>query len=102
MIVLIKQRALMDGIRMMNSKRFLSLQIHNANGISEQIERISSLNVRLEDGSLLGIRPGHTNLIAATARGVLSYVLDGNLSTLDIEAGFLIIDQNVVKILTSA
>ncbi len=86
----------------MNSEALLSLQIHSPGGLREQIDQISSLNVRLDDGSLLGIRPGHTPLIASAAKGVLSYVNEGKRYTLNIEAGFLIVSQNVVRILTTA
>lgn len=86
----------------MSPEAFLSLEVHSPSGLRIQIERISSLNVRLDDGSLLGIRPGHARLIASAAKGVLHYIADGKHSTLKVEAGFLTVNDNVVKILTTA
>lgn len=40
----------------------LSLEVLGAEGMILKAEEISSINVRMEDGTLLGIRPGHTRL----------------------------------------
>ena len=44
----------------------LSLIVYSVDGSKTQESDIESLNVRLIDGSLIGIRPGHDRLIAMT------------------------------------
>ncbi|MCJ7695650.1 MAG: hypothetical protein MUO40_09500 [Anaerolineaceae bacterium] len=61
---------------------------------------VSAINIRLEDGRLLGIRPGHAPLIANTAAGNISYTIDSQVFEMPIPAGILTVRKNVVKILT--
>jgi len=63
-------------------------------------KNVSSINIRLDDGRLLGIRPGHASLIANTAACNISYTIDGKVSETPIPAGILTVRKNVVKILT--
>ena len=86
----------------MDSEDFLSLEVHSPGGLKEKIDGIESLNIRLDDGSLLGIRPGHAPLIATAVRSVLNYTVDGRQKALNIDAGFVTVDHDTVKILTTA
>jgi len=65
------------------------------------LEDIKSLRVKLEDGSELGIMPGHTPLIAATGDGLLRYTTSDGKQELNVKGGIMTIKKNVVSILTT-
>lgn len=79
----------------------LSLEVMGAEGIILKADEITSINVRMENGTLLGIRPGHTPLIGPAKSGRISYTIDGQLHHTQIEAGILTIRKNLVRILTT-
>jgi len=55
----------------------------------------------LEDGSWLGIRPGHAPMIAATGDGELKVRQDGTDQKVAVKAGILTLSDNLVSILTT-
>ena len=57
--------------------------------------------VHVEDGSWLGIRPGHAPLIAATSDGEMKVRKDHQDQTVAIKAGILTLSDNLVSILTT-
>ncbi len=66
-----------------------------------ELEQVERLQVRLEDGSWLGIRPGHAAMIAATGDGKLKYRKDNQDQTVMVKAGILTLSGNLVSILTT-
>ena len=64
-------------------------------------EDIKALTVTLEDGSLLGILPGHAPLIAATSDSLLRFTDQEGKQELSVKAGIMSIKNNVVSILTT-
>ncbi|HOZ37845.1 MAG TPA: hypothetical protein PLH64_03760 [Anaerolineaceae bacterium] len=66
-----------------------------------ELEQVERLQVRLEDGSWLGIRPGHAAMIAATGDGELKYRKDNQDQTVSVKAGILTLSDNLVSILTT-
>ena len=79
----------------------LSLIVYSVDGSKTQESDIESLNVRLIDRSLIGIRPGHDRLIAMTDGSELFFQRNGETIELDAEAGLLAVEKNVVKIFTT-
>ena len=79
----------------------LSLEVLGAEGMILKAEEISSINVRMEDGTLLGIRPGHTPLIGPAQAGIITYTMAGQAYQAQIEAGILTVRKNLVRILTT-
>jgi F0F1-type ATP synthase epsilon subunit len=65
------------------------------------LEGITSLQLKLADGSWLGIRPGHAPLIAATDDGLLKYKQDGEEQTAPVKAGIMTLSNNLISILTT-
>lgn len=65
------------------------------------LEEVMSLQVRLDDGSWLGIHPGHAPLIATTSDGQLKALIGGEVQTYPVKAGILTLKSNVVSILTT-
>ena len=86
----------------MTNDVLLTLQVIGTDGMLLDVDGVSSINVRMENGSLVGIRPGHTPLIGLTASGVLNYKKDGVIFYESIQDGILTIDQNAVRILTTS
>jgi F0F1-type ATP synthase epsilon subunit len=66
-----------------------------------ELEQVERLQVRLEDGSWLGIRPGHAAMIAATGDGELKYRKDNQDQIVSVKAGILTLSDNLVSILTT-
>ena len=79
----------------------LRLIVYSVDGSNTQETDIESLNVRLIDGSLIWIRPGHDRLIAMTDGSELFFQRNGETIELDAEAGLLAVEKNVVKIFTT-
>ena len=61
----------------------LRLIVYSVDGSNTQETDIESLNVRLIDGSLIGIRPGHDRLIAMTDGSELFFQRNGETIELD-------------------
>jgi len=79
----------------------LSLEVIGAEGVIMKADEITSVNVRMENGTLLGIRPGHAPLIGPAQAGSISYTISGQLHRAHIEAGILTVRKNLVRILTT-
>ena len=65
------------------------------------LENISALQVLLADGSWLGVHPGHAPLVTATGDGELKYWQDGDEETVRVKGGLLILEGDLVSILTT-
>ncbi len=85
----------------MKTEPLITLKVFAASGTVTEIDRISSLNVSLENGDLLGILPGHDKLIAATASETIRYRREGIDHEVAAQSGILMVERNVVSILTS-
>ncbi len=79
----------------------LQLEVLSVEGMQTQLKDIYKLRIRLEDGSWLGILPGHAPLIGATSDGLLYYQADAEEQSLELRSGLLSIRDNVVSILTT-
>jgi len=83
------------------SDKLLSLKVLSPDRIILNADNITSINVRLEDGDLIGIRPGHTPMIALTSSGKLAYKNQNADHNMTINAGILSVEKNLVRILTT-
>lgn len=79
----------------------LLVEVLAVGGGTLQLENVTNLQVRLEDGSWMGIRPGHAPLIAATSDGDLKYSTGEEMQAVHVKAGILSIADNIVSILTT-
>ncbi len=80
----------------------LSLKVFSPSGVEIDLEGVSSVNIRLENGMLLGILPGHAPLVASSAKGELICTQNGERKKLAVAAGILTVEKNLVKILTTS
>lgn len=65
------------------------------------LEGITSLQIKLADGSWLGIRPGHAPIIAATDDGDLKYRQGHEEHTVHVRSGIMTLTDNMISILTT-
>lgn len=79
----------------------LCVEVLSVSGELLRLEKVGSVRVLLDDGSSLGIRPGHAPLIAATRGGDLVYELETGPQSVPIPAGILNVKDNVVSILST-
>jgi len=84
-----------------DSKKLLRVQVLSLGSGGLDLEQVESLQVRLKDGSWLGIRPGHAPMIAATSDGMLKFRKDNQDQTASVKAGILTLSDNLVSILTT-
>jgi F0F1-type ATP synthase epsilon subunit len=82
-------------------ERLLRVEVLSLGSGSLELKQVERLQVRLEDGSWLGIRPGHSAMIAATGDGELKYRKDNLDQTVVVKAGILTLSDNLVSILTT-
>ena len=82
------------------TESFLTLEVLGVEGLLFAAESIRSLTVRLVDGSLIGIRPGHAPLTGMTAPGPVRYQLEERWNQTETTAGILTIRNNTVRIMT--
>ena len=80
----------------------LTLEVLGPDGVILKADKISSINVRLENGILLGLRPGHAPLIGMTVAGNINYKSEDQWNMASIDTGILAIDKNEVRILTTS
>lgn len=66
-----------------------------------QLEEVDALQVRLADGSWLGLRPGHAPIITATSDGELKYRQAEEEKSVTVKAGILTLTDNLISILTT-
>lgn len=78
----------------------LQLEILSPAGVIADLSELESVHVRLENGQLIGIYPGHTNLIGAVAAGSVKAVSAEEEKSLEIPGGILRVEQDHVRILT--
>jgi F0F1-type ATP synthase epsilon subunit len=81
--------------------KLLKIQVLSLGKGGLELEQVERLQVCLEDGSWLGIRPGHAPMIAATGDGELKYRKDDQDQTVLVKAGILTLSDNLVSILTT-
>ena len=84
-----------------NPGKLLKIQVLSLGSGGLELEQVERLQVRLEDGSWLGIRPGHAPMIAATSDGELKIRRNHQDQTVSVKAGILTLSDNLVSILTT-
>ncbi len=84
-----------------DSKQLLRVQVLSLGSGGLELEEVEGLRIRLQDGSWLGIRPGHASMIAATGDGELKYRKDNQEQSVSVKAGILTLSDNLVSILTT-
>lgn len=84
-----------------DNEKLLRVEVLSLGKGGLELEQVQRLQVRLEDGSWLGIRPGHAAMIAATGDGKLKYRKDNQDQTVMVKAGILTLSGNLVSILTT-
>jgi F0F1-type ATP synthase epsilon subunit len=78
----------------------LQFEILSPAGVIADLSEMESVHVRLENGQLIGIYPGHTNLIGTVAAGSVRVVSADEEKTLEIPGGILRVEKDHVRILT--
>ena len=84
-----------------DSEKLLKVQVLRLDSSGVELEQVERLQVRLKDGSWLGIHPGHAAMIAATSDGELKFRKDNQDQTVSVKAGILTLSDNLVSILTT-
>ena len=84
-----------------DSEKLLRVQVLSLDSSGLELEQVERLQVRLKDGSWLGIHPGHAAMIAATIDGELKFRKDNQDQTVSVKAGILTLSDNLVSILTT-
>ena len=87
--------------RQSDSEKLLTVQVLSLGTGRFELEQVERLQVRLKDGSWLGIRPGHASMIAATSDGELKYRKDDQDQSVSVKAGILTLADDLVSILTT-
>lgn len=82
-------------------EKLLRVRVLSLDSSGLELEQVESLQVRLKDGSWLGIHPGHTPMIVATSDGELKFRKDNQDQTASVKAGILTLSDNLVSILTT-
>ena len=85
----------------MSPGSLLRLKILTPEGSILEAEALNSVNIPLADGCPIGIRPGHTPLIAETVQGTVYYQSSNQQDKIELHAGILDLRDNLVIILTS-
>ncbi len=88
-------------VKLNNYPQRLRVEVLSLGTTAFLLENVSSLTIKLEDGSFLGILPKHAPLIAATGEGVLRYADHEGNHELNVKAGILTVKNNLVSILTT-
>ncbi|MEL7645317.1 MAG: hypothetical protein AAGU04_03485 [Anaerolineaceae bacterium] len=84
-----------------NPEKLLKVQVLSPGSDDLELEQVERLQIRLEDGSWLGIHPGHAAMIAATGDGELRYTKDNQDQTVFVKSGILSLEENQVRIFTT-
>jgi F0F1-type ATP synthase epsilon subunit len=87
--------------RQSDSEKLLRVQVLSPGSGGLELEQVERLQVRLKDGSWLGIHPGHAAMIAAISDGELKFRKDNQDQTVSVKAGILTLSDNLVSILTT-
>lgn len=85
----------------MSVEPVISLRVLTPEGAILEIDELTSVSVPLIDGGTIGIKPGHTPLIAETAKGFVRYRTEKGQKKIELHPGVLDIRHNVVLILTA-
>ena len=85
----------------MQTRHLLEIKVLTPEGILFEANELQAINVRLSNGLLLGIRPGHTPLIAETKIGPVQFRNDYDAGEITLYAGVLEIRNNMVILLTA-
>ena len=85
----------------MNTKRKLTLKVLTPEGIVLTKEDLDAVNIPLADGCPIGVRPGHTPLIAETVKGAIHYRSINQENEIHLHAGVLEIREDVIMLLTA-
>lgn len=85
----------------MTKKPSLELQVLTPEGIILKADQLSAVDVPLVDGGMIGIRPLHAPLIAETVQGEVIYQSHGERKSIELHAGVLDIQEDVITILTA-
>ena len=80
---------------------YLTLEVLGVGGVLLAAENITSINVRMENGLLIGLRPGHAPLIGSVAKGKINYRINDELFEAEVDAGLLSVEKDRVRILTT-
>lgn len=81
-------------------KPHLSLQVITPEGVILNKEGLSAVNVLLETGYPIGIRPGHAPLLAVIKPGMVKFRSPGQEGQFEVNSGILRIRNNTITILT--
>jgi F0F1-type ATP synthase epsilon subunit len=65
------------------------------------VQDVVYASIRLADGGSIGIWPGHAPLLAETVAAPLVYRIGLDESSIDVQAGILMIEEGSVTVLTS-
>jgi F0F1-type ATP synthase epsilon subunit len=79
----------------------LSLRILSPDGLSIEKEDLTAVLVPLADGGWIGIKPGHTPLVAETVRGAIRFRTETDENQIEVHPGVLEIRENSVVVLTA-
>jgi len=82
-------------------RKTLTVEVLSLGSGGLRVDKISSLQIQLADGSWLGVRPGHAPLVTATCDGELRYRLDDDEKTVQVKGGILHLKDDLVSILTT-
>ena len=85
----------------MSAYPLLSLQIFSPDGVGIEVTDLTAVSVPLADGGWIGIKPGHTPLIAETVRGAIRFQTGEEEYSIEVHPGVLEIRGNTVIILTA-
>ena len=80
--------------------KLLQLNVLTPTKTIHEAHEIKYVQASLASGYPIGIYPGHAPLLAETVAGLLRYADDSGEHTLNLAAGILQIDGNVVRVLT--
>jgi F0F1-type ATP synthase epsilon subunit len=79
----------------------LHLRVMSPSKTYLDVENVVYVNIRLADYGSIGIKPGHAPLIAETVTAPLVYRVGTEESSIDAQAGILMIEEGAVTVLTS-
>jgi len=85
----------------MKIRQLLEIKVLTPDGILFEASELQAVNIRLSNGLLLGIRPGHAPLIAETMQGPVSIRNNSDADEITLYAGVLEIRNNTIIILTA-
>ncbi len=87
--------------RKLDPPKLLRVRVLSLGSGGMELERVEALQVRLQDGSWLGVRPGHAPIIAATGDGELKFRQDERDQVILVKNGILTLIDDLVSILTT-